>query len=459
MIHRNTVAKTILQMVRKGDLSPQAAEEWAASHDLPPFAGKPDPQGLDPMMEPLWTIPMALAWFIWRTKDAVIQTTDEYRLKWREWAVVQGDSDNLEDLVWDLGSVAKTSIADLLRHPDINRLPTDNLFDPSMFDPTRPFFAGQSSPYQRFSNAVELGQIQASAISSKSGRNGRRVPFPFLILRLRSSLNSIRKRRPPEAEAHHAIMRGSRPTLPDYSEDEQLDYSDIRVPSHEVISADIRASRLDYKWESWTTEYALGWIAYREIDKFRLLSLSNSGPVAAAAAERRLGVSHILPDEKLLSALREGHLIARPSIEAMHLGDPNPIPPDWWKDRILTDAPHLRFVRHDVTKTWPVSEESTSSEVARDIAPGMEAPGTGSASAPVFDPWEPTRKLTLGELKVIHEAKRHWPECKCLLKTQAVYKQINENWDRDKFGDPYNEVTIRRALRLIPAWKAGRKGE
>jgi hypothetical protein len=459
MIRDNADAKTILEMVRTGDLSPQEAEEWATNHDLPPFAGKPDPQGLDPMTEPLWTIPMALAWFIWRTRDAVIETTDEYRRNWREWTTVQGDSDNLDDRVWDLKPVAKMSVADLLRHPDINRLPTDRLFDPSIFDPTLPFFVGQSSPYQRFLNAVELGQIHASAISSKSGgRKSRRVPFPFLILRLRSSLDSIRKRRPPEAAAHHVITRGRGPALPDYSEDGQLDYLDIRVPHDEVISADIRASRLDYKWESWTTEYALGWIAYREIDKFRLLSPTNLGTLATADTERRLGVKHIHPDAKLLSALREGQLIARPSIEAMHLGDPNPIPPDWWKDRTLPDAPHLRFVRDDVTTTWTVTEEIASSGVVRDIEIGNDGSTTSLLAAPSVDPWESAKKLTFLEFNVILEAKRHWPDCQCRLRDKDVYDTILTKWDLDKLGPPCHEVTIKRALKKIPAWNAWREG-
>ena len=346
----------------------------------------------------------------------------------------------------------------MLRHPDINRLPTDRLFDPSISNLGRPFSIGESSPYQRFLEAIELGQIHASAISSKSGgRKSRRVPFPFLILHLRSSLRSIRKKRTPETVEHQAAKRGREPALPEYSDADQLDYFDIRVPHDEVISADIRASRLDFNWESWTTEYALGWIAYREIDKFRLLSPTSFWTPASADAERRLGVKHIHPDAELLSALREGRLIARPSIEAMHLGDPNPIPPDWWKGRTLADAPHLRFVRDDVTKLRTAADRTASSEVALDIHASKDGLTTGFAPAPIVDPWEPSGNLTAGERRVIMEAKRHWPDCKCLLRTEEVYSTIIENWDRVKLGNPPNEVTIRRALKLIPAWNAYRE--
>jgi hypothetical protein len=106
MILDDADAKAILAKVRDGELSPQAAEEWATTRRRPPFAGKPDPQGLDPMTEPLWTIPMALAWFIWRTKDAVIETMDEYRQNWRKWTIAQGNSSSLRDRFWDLIPVA-----------------------------------------------------------------------------------------------------------------------------------------------------------------------------------------------------------------------------------------------------------------------------------------------------------------------------------------------------------------
>jgi hypothetical protein len=344
----------------------------------------------------------------------------------------------------------------LLRHPDINRLPTDRLFDPSISNLGQPFSVGESSPYRRFLDAIELEQIHASAISSESGgRKSGRGPFPFLSIHLEDSLDWIREKRAPESVAHRSVKRLPATAPSDYFQHDLLDYFAIRVPRDEVLSADIRASRLDYKWESWTTEYALGWIAYREIDKFRLLSLSNLGPLATAAAERRLGVRHVHPDAKLLSALREGQLIARPSIEAMHLGHPNLIPPDWWKDRTLPDAPHLRFVRDDVISLW-TAEGSASAAVAPDIHASQDASATDFASAPILDPWEPSSKLTLGERKVILEAKRHWPECNCLLKTEAVYKTIQENWDREKLGAPYTDVTIKRALKLIPAWNTRR---
>ena len=89
MIRDDADAKAILAMVRNGELSPQAAEEWATTRDRPPLRASRTRHELDPMTDPLWTIPMALAWFIWRTKDSVIETTDEYRGNWRKWTIVR----------------------------------------------------------------------------------------------------------------------------------------------------------------------------------------------------------------------------------------------------------------------------------------------------------------------------------------------------------------------------------
>jgi hypothetical protein len=242
MMRDNADAEAILARVRNGELSPQAAEEWATTRHRPAFAGKPDPEGLDPMMEPLWTIPMALAWFIWRTKDPVIETMDDYRRNWRKWTIVQGNSSDLRDRFWDLIPVATASIADLLRHSDINRLPTDRLFDPSISNLGQPFSVGESSPYRRFLEAIELEQIHPSAISSDSeGRKSGRVPFPFLSIHLEDSLDWIREKRAPEGVAPHSAKRLAALTPSDYFQHDLFDYFAIRVPRDEVLSADILA--------------------------------------------------------------------------------------------------------------------------------------------------------------------------------------------------------------------------
>jgi hypothetical protein len=131
----------------------------------------------------------------------------------------------------------------------------------------------------------------------------------------------------------------------------------------------------------------------------------------------------------------------------MHLGYPNPIPPYWWKERTLTEAPHLRFVRQEVLNLW-TADGSASSIVGRDGS----TTDIASASAATVDPWEPSTNLTVNETKVIVEAKRHWPDCKCFLRPVEVYEILTDNWDKSRMGDCVHTKTMERALRKIPAW-------
>jgi hypothetical protein len=237
MIPEQANAKTILATVRKGDLSPQEAEESATSRDLPPFAGKPDPQGFDPMTDPLLTIPTALARLISCSKGAVIE-----------------------------------------------------------------------SPPAWFKDRTLTDAPQWTADGSASAATA-------LALLISCTKNAV--------------------------------------------------------------------------------------------------------------------------IES---------PPAWFKDRTLTDAPQ-----------W-TADGSASAAVAPDIHASQGGSTTDFASAAIVDPWAPSEYLTAGEHRVIIEAKRHWPDCKCLLRPEEVYSVILKNWDKANLGKPpTGEVTVKRALKKIPAWNAWRE--
>jgi hypothetical protein len=75
----------ILAAVTRGRLTPQQAEEWACERGQAPFARRPDISGLDPMQEERWTLPMAAAWFIWRSPAAVSDQWDRAREGWTHW--------------------------------------------------------------------------------------------------------------------------------------------------------------------------------------------------------------------------------------------------------------------------------------------------------------------------------------------------------------------------------------
>jgi hypothetical protein len=72
----------IIESVRLGDISPQMAELWNSNMGWEPFPDFRDKTKFDPMQESEWTLPMAAAWFIWRSLDAVRDQWPIYRRAW-----------------------------------------------------------------------------------------------------------------------------------------------------------------------------------------------------------------------------------------------------------------------------------------------------------------------------------------------------------------------------------------
>lgn len=59
----------LIEEAKFGRMSPAAAEAEAARLGLPPLASSPDPKQCDPMVEAWWTIPMTIAWIMWRNAE------------------------------------------------------------------------------------------------------------------------------------------------------------------------------------------------------------------------------------------------------------------------------------------------------------------------------------------------------------------------------------------------------
>jgi hypothetical protein len=72
--------------VQAGELMPGEAEAEAQRRGLKTLRDDPDPNDFDPMNEPNWTLPMAVAWIAYRTKEAVREWWDEYRTKCWKWS-------------------------------------------------------------------------------------------------------------------------------------------------------------------------------------------------------------------------------------------------------------------------------------------------------------------------------------------------------------------------------------
>jgi hypothetical protein len=69
----------IILDVQNGRLTPEEAEALAEKMGLDAFEKAPDPLIFDPDEKKHWTLPMAAAWFIWRSADAVRDQMDGAR--------------------------------------------------------------------------------------------------------------------------------------------------------------------------------------------------------------------------------------------------------------------------------------------------------------------------------------------------------------------------------------------
>jgi hypothetical protein len=73
----------LIEEVKYGRMTPAEAE--AERLGLGPLASVPDPQKFDPMSEAWWTLPMTVAWIVWRNDRDVLENYDPYRLEWFDW--------------------------------------------------------------------------------------------------------------------------------------------------------------------------------------------------------------------------------------------------------------------------------------------------------------------------------------------------------------------------------------
>lgn len=75
----------LIDLVMRGEMSPQAAEDEASRLGIGRLAEEPEPEDFDPLGEQYWSLPMALAWIAYRTPDAVREWWHTYRAKCLVW--------------------------------------------------------------------------------------------------------------------------------------------------------------------------------------------------------------------------------------------------------------------------------------------------------------------------------------------------------------------------------------
>src|SRR6516162_8545233 len=75
----------LIDRVRRGELTPEDAEQEAERHGFGPLATKPPPTEFDPDKMHWWSLPMAVAWIAWRNSASVREHYAEYAQKCLYW--------------------------------------------------------------------------------------------------------------------------------------------------------------------------------------------------------------------------------------------------------------------------------------------------------------------------------------------------------------------------------------
>src|SRR6187200_2838150 len=75
----------LIDKVRHGKLTPAKAEAEAVRLGLSPLARCLDADQFNPMGELQWSLPMVVAWIVWRTPHGVRENWDAYRQECLDW--------------------------------------------------------------------------------------------------------------------------------------------------------------------------------------------------------------------------------------------------------------------------------------------------------------------------------------------------------------------------------------
>jgi hypothetical protein len=343
----------ILARTNRLQMSPWEAEKWAHERGKEPFARKLGPDDFDPMQQAMWTLPMAAAWLIWRSPDAVRDHWDEYRRQWTVWRRIPTTPGRMDQFTCELVPIGPANLRRMFACPDIRIFPGIRSWDyESPYDRVPSVKAsGDTFPRQTLSSALSRRSVGATGILWNDKSKARAaVPRTFLHAYYRYLARGA-KLTDDDKENSAFVVSTDNP---------RLLYENICVERSKVIAADEKASAKEFQRPEWLTEHVLGWIAYRNPKRFRPL---------ARDMELRRNVGYPTypfdfrngdPAGALGRALADGTLAARPTTETLEVGIMDPIPAEWWCGRGLSRAPDLWFQKDAVLNLWPTDEDETA---------------------------------------------------------------------------------------------------
>jgi hypothetical protein len=211
----------------------------------------PEFANFDPQLADVWTLPMAAAWFIWRSYDAV---RDQWKVATGKW---KPDSDPPVFI-----------LAAHRRHPGTLAC----VFDQAGFDngghwqdrwteiSNEEKAAGETdNPYERLKYALQSGKLIGTSVFFRAREEIARevqhkdnwVDFDQLAC-------------PPYEPTSAQLSAGVRGW-------NDPDHELIFLPREKVVAVEREISRSEMHRPVWKLEQALGWIAYQSEDRFRSL--------------------------------------------------------------------------------------------------------------------------------------------------------------------------------------------
>jgi hypothetical protein len=320
----------ILQLVEDGLFSPEHAEKWAKNHNYPPFAPGPvdTPAGSETDHQ-WWTLPMAAAWFTWRSRRAVHHQSKSARTGWKRWVVVDPASipfvrpkcrvtDFGEPKTWDVFSEAMQDPRIPLLQRVVRPRPAPSLSD-----------LRADLPYRRLKKALQSGILTATRVT----KGQRDLVSPAYW---RASFDAYASE--PSNTSRSALKAG------------------IFFRPSDVRRAETLVARGEFDRPIIGLEQALGWIAYRNLEKFRSLGKFDLRGKRYYGASYDTDYDTILPDKELFDALAEGRIKGFRKIEGNRNSSRK------WEELTLTtriesrsiwDHYEILFFRMSLIEVWP----------------------------------------------------------------------------------------------------------
>lgn len=329
--------ESAIEAVECGWVPRTSAETLEKNSGYASLATGPNLSAPSPMQLDFWTLPMAAAWFIWRSTDAVLHQTAAARIGWMVWE--RDGEEKVYDRPFFKCRLLKIGPARLWRV--FSEAVSDSQLRYKDPPPNHPLEIRSNPsadlPYRRFKRALLSGKMKATYLLDDT---------------------QTRKSKSPEYwqdvfERYEQWIPGQPPiNVPE----------EYCIPREAVITAEAEIAKRELDDPAVGLEQALGWVAYQDEQIFRSLSRADIGGRTYYGQRYEHAFKVNRPAKKLFDALVEGRLRGyRKNIELKR--------PDRLKLNSIWDTQDVKFIRADLKYIWP--GQSTSATYKQAEASGL----------------------------------------------------------------------------------------